>query len=734
MRIQEQKNFKCMGKKGVTLISLVVTIIVLLILAGITISTVFSDNGIISKAKYTAFATKIAMYKDTISLYSLSQALASTDGQTSNIYVNDPEKMKEILGGNIDNEEAGKYGIQDNELRYKDENVTNQEREWLIQLGVLAMGTVYLITFISNGTTYKTIWTDKVKFPAVNPTSDNGEFAGWYYDIEGTRQAQEGEELLENINLYAKWEKTTLKFMIDTNTLYQEMKVGDVIDFPAVNPTSTKGNFKGWYYDENCTKEAHEGETLPENMTLYAKWENFKIIFMANGEKYSEISNDENKVVYPTDPTNAQGSMFTFNGWYDDENSKFSSVGNGEIVTKDTILYAGWKVLFDRRELKLICAAILSGELTPEICELFFSEMPNVVNIINEVFELDLPSTVEGLVLFNQLIIENSIEVSEENTLQLKLRIEEEMFAQDKNWFECDYNSKIELYLNYNNRKNIIKYELLYASVLTRDGADYDISDKVSIDKNGIINIDGVGVSIYSMLGTITIKVTYNDGKEDVLVINFDQEFPCLAEGTMITLSDMSEKAIEDIEYSDELLVWDFDNGCFTFAKPLWIKKVQTWDEYNYIKFEDGTELKTVLDHRIFNYDSQKFTYTMNEKDTPIGTRVFKQDGTLTKIIERKVIKEEVNYYNIITDYHMNLFANGLLTSLRLNNLYKIENMKFVKDNRKLTPKGEFEGIPEKYYYGLRLAEQPKEINRGNDVKHTNTLKEYVDRLLILEK
>ena len=172
----------------------------------------------------------------------------------------------------------------------------------------------------------------------------------------------------------------------------------------------------------------------------------------------------------------------------------------------------------------------------------------------------------------------------------------------------------------------------------------------------------------------------------------------------------------------------------FYFCKTLWIKKVQTWDEYNYIKFEDGTELKTVLDHRIFNYDSQKFTYTMNEKDTPIGTRVFKQDGTLTKIIERKVIKEEVNYYNIITDYHMNLFANGLLTSLRLNNLYKIENMKFVKDNRKLTPKGEFEGIPEKYYYGLRLAEQPKEINRGNDVKHTNTLKEYVDRLLILEK
>ena len=38
------------GKRGITLISLVVTIIVLLILAGVTIATLFGDNGIITKA------------------------------------------------------------------------------------------------------------------------------------------------------------------------------------------------------------------------------------------------------------------------------------------------------------------------------------------------------------------------------------------------------------------------------------------------------------------------------------------------------------------------------------------------------------------------------------------------------------------------------------------------------------------------------------------------------------
>ena len=147
-------------------------------------------------------------------------------------------------------------------------------------------------------------------------------------------------------------------------------------------------------------------------------------------------------------------------------------------------------------------------------------------------------------------------------------------------------------------------------------------------------------------------------------------------------LADRTEKAVEDIEYSDELLVWDFDKGCFSSAKPLWIKKVQVSKEYNLVKFDNGVELKTVADHRIFNVDSQKFTYTMNEEDTPIGTTTFMSDGTTSKLIERKVVKEEVNYYNIITDYHMNLFANGILTSLRLNNLYEIKDMKFVKDNR----------------------------------------------------
>ena len=48
------------GESGITLIALVVTIVVLLILAGITISLVFSENGIIEKAKEAAEKTNQA--------------------------------------------------------------------------------------------------------------------------------------------------------------------------------------------------------------------------------------------------------------------------------------------------------------------------------------------------------------------------------------------------------------------------------------------------------------------------------------------------------------------------------------------------------------------------------------------------------------------------------------------------------------------------------------------------
>ena len=65
--------------KGITLVALVVTIVVLLILAGVSINTVLGDDGIIEKAKEKAEATKRASAEEKMNRLVLEYPLAKND-------------------------------------------------------------------------------------------------------------------------------------------------------------------------------------------------------------------------------------------------------------------------------------------------------------------------------------------------------------------------------------------------------------------------------------------------------------------------------------------------------------------------------------------------------------------------------------------------------------------------------------------------------------------------------
>lgn len=55
------------NEKGITLVALVITIIVLLILAGVTIMALSGDNGILNRASQSKVSTNIANVKDAFS-------------------------------------------------------------------------------------------------------------------------------------------------------------------------------------------------------------------------------------------------------------------------------------------------------------------------------------------------------------------------------------------------------------------------------------------------------------------------------------------------------------------------------------------------------------------------------------------------------------------------------------------------------------------------------------------
>jgi hypothetical protein len=197
----------------------------------------------------------------------------------------------------------------------------------------------------------------------------------------------------------------------------------------------------------------------------------------------------------------------------------------------------------------------------------------------------------------------------------------------------------------------------------------------------------------------------------------------CLLAGTQIALSDGSHKAIEDIVYTDKLLSWDFDRGCYAETTALWIKRSETGSQYNLLTFSDGTTLRTFDQHRIFNKQAGAFTYPMTAA-TPVGTVTMNEHGQEITLTHKQVIEDTIDYYNVITDHHMNLFSDTVLTSCRFNNIYPITDMKFVKDSRTSRTRSEFANIPDRFFHGLRLAEQTADVD---------AVEWYVDRLVATE-
>ncbi len=221
------------------------------------------------------------------------------------------------------------------------------------------------------------------------------------------------------------------------------------------------------------------------------------------------------------------------------------------------------------------------------------------------------------------------------------------------------------------------------AGIKYKDGTSADVSREGTYNNVATVSYveTGSGGS-YTMIDSSgnDHAAPYNLTSDTTLDINYQ---PCIIEGTQIALADGSSKAVEDIDYNDNLLVWNFYEGKFDNAKPAWIMKEAIAPKYNLVKFSNDAEVGfagpggDIGYHRVFNKEAKAFTHT-GVADTPNGTTTFAQNGSYPTIVSQEVIEKPVKYYNVITDKHYNLFANSILTSCRLSNLYKIEDMKYV--------------------------------------------------------
>ena len=146
---------KANDTKGITLIALVVTIVVLLILAAVTISLVFGPNGVINKAKEADENTKIAQVREQLEL----------------------AKGPEYIEGN------GKYDPDSYFQRIEDEDIINDKEKDVIDNGdgtyeiTTTPGYIFIITLVPSKDNVEDIEIDydgKVDEPRIKSLSVSG--------------------------------------------------------------------------------------------------------------------------------------------------------------------------------------------------------------------------------------------------------------------------------------------------------------------------------------------------------------------------------------------------------------------------------------------------------------------------------------------------------------------------------------------------------------------------------
>ena len=190
----KKEKLKKNTNKGITLIALVITIIVLLILAGVSISMLTGENGVLTKATQSQEEAEIAQLKEQSEL--ARQGVMSGDiaqGKTTNREDIINAIQKEVGGsvdGNLITTEDGKYEIMvkdDNTIEvvekgqgYKDAEYSEPAPESDFRWTTLEDGTVRIFEYLGTEASLKipdtiegkdvtVIWNDKVTGGAVGP-------------------------------------------------------------------------------------------------------------------------------------------------------------------------------------------------------------------------------------------------------------------------------------------------------------------------------------------------------------------------------------------------------------------------------------------------------------------------------------------------------------------------------------------------------------------------------------
>ena len=228
-------------------------------------------------------------------------------------------------------------------------------------------------------------------------------------------------------------------------------------------------------------------------------------------------------------------------------------------------------------------------------------------------------------------------------------------------------------------------------------------------------------------------------GKGDLLPMTFEfieedwREPACVAAGTMITMENGGQKAVEEIEVGEIIRTVDHKTGEVSSAPVCFVWKTENASNAFTLTFEDGVEVTVIEEHGFFDQEERKYAFinAQNAKDY-IGHHFYDADNDRwLELKSCKTSNESVDAYAIITSKHLNHLSNGILSMcdgsvkiLGLANMFEYDSHLMFDVDKKaadiatygLTPLEkvlEYKGFLETDYYDYNLMYLNVAIGKG---------------------
>lgn len=165
--------------------------------------------------------------------------------------------------------------------------------------------------------------------------------------------------------------------------------------------------------------------------------------------------------------------------------------------------------------------------------------------------------------------------------------------------------------------------------------------------------MDNAGTTYYYYIGYHAPAQTYNS--------------ICVTPDTLVTLADGSKKEIRNVSVGEDVIAWNFHTGEYEVV-PVSLCDVHSSGYMNvlHLYFDDGTELKVLGEHGIFDSDLNNFIFIDKDDVTNyLGHSFVKQDGSdykTVKLVDYKITEENTQAYTIMSSEYHNVILEDMFT------------------------------------------------------------------------